>query len=65
MILNISIDTDSSFVSKLAEEAESNESSFIQELCSDFLQQISKQTQKLEQTLKEINLANPFGFPTT
>lgn len=63
MIFEISINADSSLVSKIAEEAETNESSFVKEFCDDILQQISKQTKELGEKIKEINLVNPYGFP--
>lgn len=62
MIFEFSIKADSSLVSKIAEEAESNESSFIKEFCDDILLQISKQTKELGEKIKEINLVNPYGF---
>lgn len=51
------------FVSKLAEEAESNPSDFIKNFTSDLLQIIAFEVNKIEKEVQEINLVNPFVFP--
>lgn len=64
MQINFILDTDCNYVSQLAEEAESNQSDFIKNLCSEILIQIAKETTKLEINLKEIKMVNPYGFPS-
>lgn len=64
MDINISIGINSSIVSRVAEEAECNESVFVREFCSDVLQQVARQTKEIGETAREINLVNPYGFPT-
>mgnify|MGYP001654140864 CR=1 FL=1 len=50
-------------VAKIAEESENNESSFIQNLCKELLSAIAKESQKLSNEMKAINMENPHGFP--
>lgn len=62
MNFSIILNTDDFSVSKIAEEAESNESLFIKELCTYILKQIAKETELVEKNLIEINLENPYGI---
>ena len=63
MDIKITIKANRLTISKLAEEAETNDSSFIKKLCTDILQKIAVETKSLSEAAKEINLENPYGFP--
>ncbi len=56
-------DIDMDKVAKIVEESENNESSFIQNLCKELLSAIAKESQKLSNEMKAINMENPHGFP--
>lgn len=63
MQLTVSLNVDVLTISKLSEEAESNESAFIRKLCSEILQQFAFKTKDIFETAKKMNLENPYGFP--
>lgn len=63
MKLTITLNVDVLTISKLSEEAESNESFFVRKLCSEILQQIAFKTKDVFEVAKKMNLENPYGFP--
>ena len=63
MDIKITIKADRLTISKLAEETETNDSSFIKKFCTDILQKIAVETKSLSKAAKEINMENPYGFP--
>ncbi|MCM1321604.1 MAG: hypothetical protein NC041_07020 [Bacteroides sp.] len=54
---------DSKTVAHLAEEYETNESSFVKFFCRDLLKKIAVETNKITGVVNEINKANPYGIP--
>lgn len=63
MKLTVSLNAESLTISKLSEESESNESTFIRKLCSEILQQLAFKTKDVFESAKKMNLENPYGFP--
>ena len=63
MKLTIILDAEAGTISKLSEEAETNESAFIQKLCTEILKQIALETKDIYVTAKKLNMENPYGFP--
>ena len=63
MEISVSLDIDEKIISELSAESESNTSIFIRKFCSDLLQKISLETKVIYETVKKINIENPYGFP--
>lgn len=63
MKITVSLNAEVMMVAKLSEEAESNESVFIRNLCKNILQQFAVKTKEICKTAKKINLENSYGFP--
>lgn len=64
MKIKLKLDINPEFVSNLAEQAETNENQFIQNLCTTLLKEIAVKTINLSENTKKINLSNPYSFPT-
>ena len=62
-MIKIKIEIDNEIIEKIAEEYETNESDFVKISCEKILQKVSKVTQKMSATAKEINTLNPLGVP--
>jgi hypothetical protein len=62
-MIKIIVELDKTMIAKVAEEYENNQSDFVKFSCEKILQKVSKVTQKMSDTAKEINTLNPLGVP--
>lgn len=63
MGISVTFEADKKTVEHLAEEHETNESSFIRFFCEELLNSIANETRKVGDMANNINKVNPFGFP--
>ncbi|MBR1640605.1 MAG: hypothetical protein IJ688_14620 [Treponema sp.] len=63
MEIAVKLDIDEKTISQLSAESESNASMFVRIFCSELLQKISLETKEIYETVKKINIENPYGFP--
>lgn len=63
MGISTTFEFDENMVAHLAEECETNSSSFIKKFCKKLLKKIAVETREIGVEAEKLNKINPYGFP--